>query len=55
VNNYNEYYESEYNLRAHHPDFETFVERWRPHGGQASHGDDVIDGLNDALLAQIGV
>ena len=29
MSNYDEYYESEYNLRARHPDFETYFERWQ--------------------------
>ena len=32
---YDEYYESEYNLRARHPEFETFVERWRHESEEA--------------------
>ncbi|MEE8173412.1 MAG: alpha/beta hydrolase [Alphaproteobacteria bacterium] len=35
MSNYDEYFESEYNLRARHPDFETFFERWRRESEEA--------------------
>ena len=35
MSNFDEYFESEYNLRARHPDFETFFERWRRESEEA--------------------
>ncbi len=35
MSNFDEYFESEYNLRARHPDFETYFERWRRESEEA--------------------
>jgi arylformamidase len=55
MKNYDAKYEPEFNLRARHPDFEVFVERWRRESEKARKtlecriGEPYGDGLNMAL------